>query len=71
MKSKAAKQQECHKDAVLKHSRDIIWNASVMVGVLKNGLHSIEDYELEAQLEILSSYLGDAWERLAFIGDEE
>ena len=64
MKNKTAKQRERMKDVVIRHSRDIIWNASIMIGSLKQRQPLMHEAEVEAHLEILSSYLGDAWERL-------
>lgn len=71
MKRKPANQRKNEKDVVLNPSRNIIWNASIMVGSLKKSLPLMEDYETEAQLEILSNYLADAWEMLSFIGEAE
>jgi hypothetical protein len=71
MTNKTAKQRERMKDIVIKHSRDIIWNASLMLGSLKQRQPIMHEAELEAHLEILSSYLGDAWERLSLEDGEE
>jgi hypothetical protein len=69
MTNKTAKQRESQKDAALNHSQKVIWNAFIMAGSLKDGSQGMQDYEMEAQLEILSSYLGDAWEVLLCMKD--
>jgi hypothetical protein len=69
MKNKTAKQRESQKDAALNHSQKVIWNAFIMASSLKEGSEGMQGYEMEAQLEILSSYLGDAWEVLLCMKD--
>lgn len=68
-KGKTAKQRARSQDVALNHSQKVIWNSFIMAGSLKDGLQGMQDYELAAQLEILSSYLGEAFEVLLCMKD--
>ena len=64
MTNKTENHRENRKNLAIKQSREMIWNASLMIGTMRQGLPLMQEYEVEAHLEILASYLSDAWERL-------